>query len=157
VLVAAADKEHLDREQVERVEQRRSGLARLLDDFATGGAFEDTLRGLIRQAVVETADSGQVVIVAHAASQALTDRDNVLRVLVTASPDTRAKRLLASESISERQAQKTIHDSDRSRADYLARFYAIDQELPTQYDLVINTDRLDTEQVAALVIQAARK
>jgi len=156
VLVAAASKEHLDRADVEKVEQRRSGLARLLDDFATGGAFEETLRGLIRQAIVDTADRGQVVIVAHAASQALADRDNVLRVLVTAFPDTRVARLLATESMDEREARKTIHDSDRSRAAYLTRFYGIEEELPTHYDLVANTDRLSAKQVATLVIQTAR-
>ena len=48
---------------------------------------KNSLRALIRQSVNETADEGNVVIVSHAASYALADRGNVLRVLVTASPE----------------------------------------------------------------------
>ena len=42
-------------------------------------------------------------------------------------------------------------DNDAGRADYLKRFYGVDEESPTQYDLVINTDVLSLEQAADLV------
>lgn len=50
---------------------------------------------------------------------------------------------------------KAIRDSDRSRSDYLRRFYGIDTELPTQYDLVLNTDRLSSTDAADVVARAA--
>jgi cytidylate kinase len=37
----------------------------------------------------------------------------------------------------------------------LKRFYEIDEELPTHYDLVVNTDVLTVEQAAELVSRAA--
>jgi cytidylate kinase len=48
-----------------------------------------------------------------------------------------------------------VKDSDAGRRDYLRRFYGIDEELPTHYDLVVNTDVLTVEQAADLVSLAA--
>jgi cytidylate kinase len=46
--------------------------------------------------------------------------------------------------------------ADKARADYLKRFYGIDQEIPTQYDLVVNTDVLGLEEAANIIAHAAR-
>ena len=89
------------------------------------------------EAIEEAAGRGNVVIVAHAASFALAGKEGILRVLVTASPDTRAGR-----------AEGSIKDSDAERADYLRRFYGVEQELPTHYDLVVNTDVVSVERAA---------
>ena len=53
-------------------------------------------------------------------------------------------------------ARRTIAESDAGRAEYLKRFYRIDRELPTHYDLVVNTDTLSPEQAASIIEQAAR-
>ena len=95
------------------------------------------------------------MIVSHAASLALSDRPNVLRVLVTASPETRARRLAEARTLDLKDARKAITDADTARADYLRRFYGVEAELPTHYDLVVNTDTLSVEQAADLVARAA--
>jgi cytidylate kinase len=79
----------------------------------------------------------------------------MLRVLVTASPATRQKRVAAAEQVDEAQAGRTIKDSDAGRRDYLKRFYSIDSESPTDYDLVVNTDHVSTEEAASIVLRAA--
>jgi len=112
-------------------------------------------RELIRDAIVQTASEGDVVIVAHAASYPLAGHDGVLRVLVTASPDVRAKRLAQEESVDEDEGEKIRRRSDGNRADYLRRFYDVDEELPTHYDVVLNTDELTPEEAAAVIAQAA--
>jgi hypothetical protein len=111
------------------------------------------LRTVIKQVLTSIADDGSVVIVSHAASFALSGRD-VLRVLVTASPETRASRFSATKGIDLRESVRLIKRSDAGRADYLKRFYAVAQELPTHFDVVVNTDALTTEQ-ASMVISAA--
>jgi cytidylate kinase len=100
---------------------------------------------LIREAIEQTAARGNVVIVAHAASHAVTPGPEALRVLVTGSPETRA----------ERAGVRTVKDADAARRDYLKRFYDVDEELPTHYDLVVNTDVLSVEQAAELIAQAS--
>ena len=49
-----------------------------------------------------------------------------------------------------------VENADAARADYLNRFYGTKAELPTQYDIVVNTDRLSSSHDAvALVLLAA--
>ena len=115
---------------------------------------EDDLRMLIVDVLRSLADAGSVVIVAHAASFALAGR-NVLRVLVTASTDTRTARVAAARAIDSRAAAKTVKRDDDERADYIKRFYKIDRELPTHFDLVINTDALTPEKAADVILSAA--
>lgn len=154
-------------------EQRKSALSRIVREIGRTagpdsygfaglstpyleGLTPDAIRSLIQNAIEETASGGNVVIVSHAASLALTARPNVLRVLVTASPETRARRLSEARGLDLEDAWKTIRDADAARADYLRRFYGVQAELPTHYDLVVNTDTLSVEQAVNLVAQAAR-
>jgi cytidylate kinase len=76
-------------------------------------------------------------------------------VFVTASPDTRAARLATAKGLDQSEAARAVHDSDAGRTNYLKRFYGISEELPTHYDLVVNTDTVSVEQAAALISLAA--
>jgi cytidylate kinase len=147
-------------------ERRKSLVGRLVDLLAQGsgeigggvvvqGLDSEDVRGLIRETIERTAARGNAVIVAHAASRVVEPGDEALRVLVTASPSTRADRLGAAEGLDPAKAARAVKDSDAGRRDYLKRFYEIDEELPTQYDLVVNTDVLSVEQAADLVARAA--
>ncbi len=116
----------------------------------------DELRRLIQHAIVEIARRGQAVIVAHAASIALRGHPDVLRVHVVASAATRARRLwLTNMLINEEEYAKAIAESDQQRQKYLARFYDLHAESPTDYDLVVNTDVLDAERATAAIVAVA--
>lgn len=170
IVTRAAENENVTVDDLANAERRKSLLARLVREVAVGVVVEPaklfvssyaaepqppktSLRDLIRQSISETADEGNVVIVSHAASYALAGRRNVLRVLVTASPETRRGRLVV-EGLDEKQAAKSIDANDAGRAAYLKRFYGIAEELPTHYDLVINTDRVPADEWSAVVVNA---
>jgi hypothetical protein len=114
---------------------------------------DSDLQVLIKQVLASVADEGSVVIVSHAASFALSG-EGVLRVLVTASVDTRAQRLSAARNIDRPAAARLVKEEDAGRADYLKRFYAIERELPTHFDLVVNTDILTPERAVDVVVAA---
>jgi len=172
ILNLAAERRNLSPGAVASAEQRKSVLAQFVEDIRRGGVQElinyipgqrtlpvasDDVRVLIRDAILETADKGNVVIVAHAASYALGTRKGVLRVLITGSPFARANRWIAtSGGKSPREAQETIASSDAARAHYLKRFYHVDSESPDDYDLTISTDKLSGAQATALILSAAR-
>jgi cytidylate kinase len=125
---------------------------------AAGGSRQTSpslLRELIREVIRETADRGEVVIASHAASFACAGRPDVLRVLVTASPETRAQRIARESGVDEREAGWAVEESDRGRADYLKRFYEVERELPTHYDVVVNTDALTAAEAVELIVAAA--
>ncbi len=171
IIRRAAREAGVDSHVVADAEQRKSLVSRVLKDVLAGSAAaaptlglpadsrdalqeSDDFRGLIRTAVEETAEEGDCVIVAHAASVALSGRAGVLRVLVTASPDSRSERLAQANGIDEREAAKRVEQADAARADYLKRFYGLRAEPPTLYDLVLNTDRLSSAQAAVLIADA---
>ncbi|HVA10363.1 MAG TPA: cytidylate kinase-like family protein [Acidimicrobiales bacterium] len=170
IVTRAAEKQNVSAEELADAERRKSLLSRILREAtvgmgsASGAGMIDaadlrsdpnSLRSLIRQSVSETADEGDVVIVSHAASYALADRPNVLRVLVTASPATRAARVAAETDVDEKHGAKAVGASDAARADYLKRFYSVAEELPVHYDVVVNTDRIPVDQWSQVVVNAA--
>jgi cytidylate kinase len=153
VVVDAAQAEGLLPEVVAHAETRESG--RTIEvDF---GRVERTeaLREAIRAAVARAADEGSIVIHAHAASYALAGREGVLRVFLTAPAETRAARLADGEGLDAKAAAKRLTESDRGRSAYLERFYGVKGERPTDYDLVLNMERLGAEEAAAIVVRAA--
>jgi len=86
----------------------------------------------------------------------LAGEKNLLRVLVTGSPRTRAQRLwLTGRLLNEEESARAVADSDRERQRYLERFFDVREELPTHYDLVINTDQLRIEQAVGAIVAAA--
>ena len=174
IIQRAAEKAELDPSKVAQTEQRQSLIRRLISliafaeppgdmapqyysvfpeaAFAVGQTLEERMRGLIREVIEEVASEGQAVIVAHAASMALAGRDGILRVLITASPEERANRLVWASGLEAGQAEAAVRESDAERVDYFRRFYELDEELPTHYDLVLNTDQLPPEAAVAAII-----
>ena len=176
IIEIAAKKHGLDTGLVADAERRKNLFSRLLDDLAAapmldpsgtaGFLMADTtmvprreeLRALIIEAIRETAQQGNVVIVSHAAGIPLAGRKDLLRVLVTASFATRAERLAESQQRADKaEAEKLLKDSDAGRADYFLRFYKIERELPTHYDLVVNTDHLTAAEATDIVVAAAQR
>ena len=171
VVARAAARGGIDAGSVADEESRKSRAARVLEALALTGdlglvagvplrAGNDEvsgpeIRALIRETIEHMAAQGNVVIVAHAASHALPARSDVLRVLVTASPDVRAKRVGESEGLDRSGAARAVKESDAARHDYLRRFYDLKGELPTQYDLVLNTDVLSSDRAVQLIAFAA--
>jgi hypothetical protein len=170
IVARAAVEAGVDEAVVADVERRKSLLVKLLEQFGSPGAGmgaaytvpvtageppSDALMGVIRSVIEDTAEAGSAVIVAHAASLALGDRDDVLRVLITGSPEARATRLGPERGVDAAAASEEIKKGDAGRADYLKRFYGVREELPTHYDLVINTDKLSAERAAQLIVAAA--
>jgi len=126
-------------------------------DLHIANSVREEYRTLIREVIAEVAAQGNAVIVAHAASMALAGNPEVLRVLITASLPTRVQRVwLEGHLLNEDDATKAINDSDRERADYLYRFYQVREELPTHYDLVVNTDHITLQQAVDVIVHLAR-
>jgi cytidylate kinase len=169
VIAAAAEWAELDPAVVASAERRRPLVARMLGRIAeqtastrlpTGPATralptDADLRALIGDVLRASAEEGSVVLVAHAASFALGAGD-ALRVFVTASSETRARRIAEARGLDTRAAQRALREEDAGRADYLRRFYGVEQELPVHYDVVVNTDVLAPGAAAEVVVAATR-
>ncbi len=170
IIIRAAEKAGVSPELVADAERTPSLIARILESMARtppspegwfGAAIlppntRPDYESLIEKVVRETANEGNVVIVAHGASLTLGDLRGVLRVLVTASPAVRSERLVREAKLDEQAAKKAVDESDHQRREYLQRFHNVRRELPTHYDLVINTDVLTVPLAAGLIASAAK-
>jgi cytidylate kinase len=168
IIARAAEKGGVSPGDVADAQRRKSLLHRVLESLGSDLGAEasalsqsqpelrdDSLQRLVVDVVEELAGQGNVVIAAHGASFVLAGMPDVLRVHITASPEVRAERISASAELDRKAATRSIRESDRSRADYLKRFYTIEDEQPTHYDVVVNTDRLKSTRAAELVARAA--
>jgi cytidylate kinase len=170
VIARAAERGGVEEDTVGETEQPKSRIRRVVELLTDAGTAtgvpgiepasiraerEDSYRMLIRGVIEEVAAEGNAVIVAHAASMALAGTEGILRVLVTASPEERVKRLVDADGGSNADAARLVQESDAARAEYFRRFYGIEQELPAHYDLDVNTDVLGAEQAAEIDVYAA--
>ena len=164
-IVAQVARDHgVDPSIVAGAERRKSFFTRVAE-MAARGAVDvppdpslyvvdqtDTLLALIRDTLRDAADRGSVVLVAHAACYACADRPEVLRVCVTAPLPARASRMASALGISEKEAARSLRQSDAGRASYLKRVYGVGAESPADYDVVINTERLTPDAAAGLIL-----
>lgn len=168
IITRAAERAKISPEEMAKAEQPVGLIERLLESigktsadpegwgsYAAVAESSTSLEAMIELAVREAAREGNVVIVAHAGSIALGETEGVLRVLITGSPDIRATRLQEARDMGLPTARKAVDKSDKERKAYLSRFYDVSKELPTHYDIVLNTDSLNMDGAAGLIVAAA--
>ena len=112
-------------------------------------------RKFLEQVIRDVADRGDCVIVGHGAQVILRSRLDTVKVLITGSPDFRARRIMAGMGVDQKTALKTVERTDHERVEYFERVYDTGWLLPCTYDLCINTDHLNSGQAAELVAQVA--
>ena len=102
---------------------------------------------------VEMADGGNCVLGSRLAVWMLRDAD--LKVFLTASSDVRAGRIQKREGGDPDMIRRATQKRDRSDTARYSEIYGIDNDDYGFTDLIINSDRLDENQVAGIIIAAA--
>jgi cytidylate kinase len=105
----------------------------------------------VRQVLFEIAREGNTVIVGRAGQVILQDIPGVLHIRVVAPRDIRIARLASDQGLSLETAGAMVERSDRTRTEYLKRYYHTDVNNPQLYDLIINMNHLGINAAARLV------
>ena len=158
-----------DRRHVEQQEERRDPLHyRLLKSFLRGSfegslnapkmkiADADGIRKVTEQLVRKAADEGNAVIVGRGASVILGARADVLRVFMYAPREWRIARVIKATLAVREAVENEVDRVDRARAAYIRDWYGLTFGDPRNYDLCIDTSRLQTEQSTASIAAAVR-
>lgn len=109
----------------------------------------------VRQVMEELVSEGHVVIVGRAGQVILHGHPEVLHVQVVAPVAVRAERIARRQNIPFEAALAQVTASDRTRRNYLRRYYRARWDDPLLYDLVVNTERLTPAAAAELICLAA--
>src|SRR6185437_11831102 len=105
----------------------------------------------LRSIITELAIDDNVVIVGHGAGLFLNEATSVLRVFVVAPVEDRVARLQAEGAVDAAQARQLVEAQDRESAEYLRYLFGIDWLDAHQWDLVLNTGRVDAEAALAML------
>ena len=121
----------------------------------SGGNDPKSLRALIQRSIHETAERGEVVIVSHAASYALTGRDDVLRVLVTAIARNTGRPCRARRCARQQEGCQSGCPERRCPRRLPEKLLQRRRRVATHYDLALNSDSMSVGLMSDLVIRAA--
>ncbi len=115
---------------------------------------EEKCLDVVQTVINSLAGRGKMVIVGRGGQAILKNKTNVLHVRIVAPLDDRIKRLTKDEGINREDALRVIEESDRAASEYLQRFYNIDWDDPTNYNMVLNTAKMDIETASEEIVLA---
>jgi cytidylate kinase len=120
----------------------------------------DTRKAVLRitqQVIQEAARAGNVVIVGRGGAYILGDSPGALHVYLRAAESVRVKTIMARLGIaSEDEARRRLKQTDENWTAYIKQVYGHDRNLPSHYDLVIDTGRLGYDTTVDVVLAAAK-
>lgn len=96
------------------------------------------------------------VIIGRGANLILGEKD-VFRVRVIGSVEKCAERVAARENTDIQTATKLVKKVNRDRAKYIKKLFDADINDPASYDIVLNSDRFNEQQIVELFLNAMEK
>ena len=115
-------------------------------------AEEDLVTKMTERVIAEAAAEGRVVLVGRGAQAVLATRPNALHVYVIASKPFRRKVAIERLGVDPAKVDKVLDETDQQRDQYVKTHYGRDRQDLTQYDLVLNAERLGFEGAAEVIV-----
>ena len=112
---------------------------------------------LTERVIAEAAAHGRIVLVGRGAQAVLAQRPDALHVYVVASKPWRVRLATERLGVKPTEADKVVEETDRQRDQYVKTYYRRHRQDFTNYDLIVNTERLGVEGAAGLVVSEARR
>ena len=157
ILHEVARRAHVDEELVRVLDEHVSKInghwwQRLLqkEDFS----YEDYYHYLVKTVLSVSRMGG--VIVGRGANLILGEK-NAFRVRITGSMEKCAERVASREEININDAIDKVREVNNESAEYIKKLYDTDINEPSNYDLVLNSDRYNKEQIVELICDAMEK
>jgi cytidylate kinase len=119
----------------------------------------DTRRAVLeitQHVIREAAREGNVVIVGRGGAYILRDFEDALHVFLRAAEAIRLKAIMARMNLSEGEARRRLKQADENWTAYIKQVYGHDRNLPSHYDLVLDTGRLGYEATVEAILAALR-
>jgi cytidylate kinase len=114
--------------------------------------FEKTVRTIVRLSRM-----GKCIIVGRGGNKITQGFSNVLQVRLVGTLEKRIQQMVALKHISRKEATDYIKKEDAARRRYVKQHFHCDIDDPLLYDLVINTDHCNDEQVVGIITAAIHR
>ena len=119
----------------------------------------DTRRAVLeitQHVIREAARAGNVIIVGRGGAYILRDFEGALHVFLRAAEAVRVKAVMARLHLSEEEARRRLKRTDENWTAYIKQVYGHERNLPSHYDMVLDTGRLGYEGAVATIVTALR-
>lgn len=103
------------------------------------------------QVIKEVAEKGSCVIVGRSADYVLSDMENCINVFLQADLKDRVERAITEYGLTEKNVENTVIKTDKRRASYYSYFTGLKWGRTENYDLILNTSRMDLEKIADVI------
>ena len=103
------------------------------------------------QVIKEVAEEGSCVIVGRSANYVLSENPNCINVFLQADLKDRVERAVRHYDLPEKNAEAAVIKTDKRRANYYNYFTGGKWGKAENYDLILNTSRLDLEHVVEVI------
>jgi len=127
-----------------------------LEEFSRIAAIDPAIDTLIDERTKAEAKEGGVVIDAQLAAWMVKDLADV-KVLIVASDEVRFRRIAEREGISAQEAEKQTVAREAIQRQRYKKYYGIDVNDLSIYDLKIDTGRYPLEKAKSVVIESVRR
>jgi hypothetical protein len=160
-------------EEVARLDESAPGLLERLARTLAGGSpemfvstggspplveiEEETIVKMTERVIAEAANEGRAVLVGRGAQVVLAMRPNALHVYVVASKPFRKKIAVERLGVDPANAEKIMAETDARRDQYVKSQYGRDRQDLTQYDLVLNSERLGFDGAADVIVAEIKR
>ena len=109
---------------------------------------------LTQQVIREAAKADNVVIVGRGGAYILRDHPGALHVFLRAEVPIRIKTIMEREKKTEDEARRRLKQADENWTAYIRQVYGHDRNLPSHYDLVVDTGRVGYDATVAAILAA---
>ncbi len=103
------------------------------------------------QVIKEVAEEGSCVIVGRSANYVLSETPNCINVFLQADLKDRVERAVRHYDLPEKNAEAAVIKTDKRRANYYNYFTGGKWGKAENYDLILNTSRLDLDHVVEVI------
>ena len=145
----------LERKVVEQLDEReRSAIELWVQGVLRQRMFShDQYHESLARAVRTLAALGGVLFIGRGAHLILGEMC-ALRVRVVAARESRARRIMVYEGCDHDSARSLCEESDAARDAFLRKLFKVEPDDPAQYDLILNTDRIEPPRLIEVAMAA---
>jgi len=157
ILDIITEKYGMPHSAVEFLDEHRSGL---LEDWFTGwfagsNCSQSAYNFHLLRILLLAAQHGNVVIVGRGA-QFVLPHDRGISVRILAPLDFRTEQMMLQRGLTEDEARKLVRKLDKQHEDFTRSILQHNAADPHMYDLVVNVEKLDIDDAAELIVDAAQ-
>jgi cytidylate kinase len=112
---------------------------------------------VLEYVIKELAGSQSIVILGHGSQFILKDFPGAFHVLIVAQVEARVMRVMERLKLNEEEARMEINHFDDGNRRFVKRYFQANIADPINYDIVINTNHLNIEGAASIIVDTVKE